>query len=248
MNDASPSDPPHKSLGTEPSKTKQPNKSGEETDAKIPPLVASPSHKNSSSSGCQKAYKKAQDYLENIKWFFSEPSRALALLTAGLVVIGIIALCIQRDTEQRQLRAYVSVLTAEIQNLSEGEMVTAVIKIKNFGQTPAYKFRHWQRIIIDKYPFPGRIPYEPDDGIHPSSPLSPGDDSNGIAIFDVSPMNQTTINALKAGTNALYVVGTIKYDDIFGTNHTTIFCLYAGGKTKMWDGSLAVYSEGNEAD
>jgi hypothetical protein len=160
---------------------------------------------------------------------------------------------ISRDTENRQLRAYVNISTIEFKAFRLGEPISAEFKIRNFGQTPAYNVRHWASIWVQPYPFPGHVPFAPDNGSHPSAPLSPSDDVKGVAIYDPvagkpTILNQAAIDQFKSGTLAAYIVGTIAYDDVFGSHHVTRFCSYSGGEIKTWDGGVAIYREGNDAN
>ena len=157
-------------------------------------------------------------------------------------------LVISRDVEERQLRAYVNVLTAEFANIGVGEFPKAILKFKNFGQTPAYHEHHWQFVKIAEYPLPGAVPFEADNGKHPKAPLAPSDTINAFAIWDKQPLNQATIDALKAKTHAMYVIGMIKYDDAFGRPRTTTYCFYLGGPIGLTDGTVAIYKDGNDSD
>lgn len=49
------------------------------------------------------------------------------------------AIRVAEDTGRRQLRAYVSIDTASIGAVVAGQHLSATIRIKNSGQTPAYK-------------------------------------------------------------------------------------------------------------
>jgi hypothetical protein len=192
-------------------------------------------------------------------WFAGQRSVGIWFGFAGTICLLLLVALQAQDFVNRQdatpvqvinaqNRAYVNVSTAELTRFQPGDWVQAVIRVKNFGQTPASNVRIWQYVDVKPYPYPKNIEFDPDNGKHPARPLPPGDDFAAPVIWDVAQMNQTTINAFRAGTYALYVVGTIAYDDAAGRPHTTKYCLYAGGMTRLWDGTLATYKEGNEAD
>ena len=70
----------------------------------------------------------SHDALENVKWFFVDPSRVLAFLTFLLVVVGISALCIQRDAEERQLRAYMLIDPTAVHDFAANAAPQAGVK------------------------------------------------------------------------------------------------------------------------
>ena len=112
MKEISPSDPPKVGPNGKVPQTEKDDKSRNGTFGGINATVSTSSadgreHKEKRCQGS----KKACEYLDKTLWFFSDPSRALAFLTVLLVVVGIGALCIQRDTEERQLRAYMCTKT-----------------------------------------------------------------------------------------------------------------------------------------
>jgi hypothetical protein len=101
---------------------------------------------------------------ENTKWFFSDPNRALAVLTASLVLIGIGALCIQRDTEERQLRAYVFIDPVGMTYFDTKIPPKFTLDVHDAGQTPALNVAMFTKIDVLPYPLPKDFAFkEPKD-------------------------------------------------------------------------------------
>jgi hypothetical protein len=61
------------------------------------------------------------------------------------------------DTEQRQLRAYVSAGVEQYPDIN-AEHLNYIVLMKNHGQTPAFKMRGWSTLLIsDFYPLPEEV-------------------------------------------------------------------------------------------
>jgi hypothetical protein len=60
------------------------------------------------------AKKRACNWFQKFCGCFREPNRVIAIFTVALAIIGGVALWIARDTEKRQLRAYVIVKSARL--------------------------------------------------------------------------------------------------------------------------------------
>lgn len=152
-------------------------------------------------------------------------------------------------TAERQLRAYVMIEKAHIENLQIGKTPKARIVIKNWGQTPAYNVTHWCAVGFGPYPIPPNNPLPGSDEEEvemPPRPIAPGGDFHLWADGDCE-INQVRMNALKSGHYAIYVAGCVRYTDAFRRNRTTDFLLLAGGPIPL-DGSLGGYPRGNRAD
>jgi hypothetical protein len=57
---------------------------------------------------------------------------------------------------------------------------------------------------------------------------------------------QSALNLLASGETAIYAVGWLEYEDIFGREWRTTYCLFAGGPTGT-EGDMAAYRIGNNA-
>ena len=71
------------------------------------------------------------------KWVIHHSNSIIAICTIILVLVGLGALWVARDSEKRQLRAYVYVIPA-ISNFIPGQHPVISFDIKNGGLTPAY--------------------------------------------------------------------------------------------------------------
>lgn len=152
----------------------------------------------------------------------------MAGLTVLLVLTGIAALYISKDSEKRQLRAYVYA-TPGIENFTIGQRSRISVLIRNDGQTPAYNFNVAMHAQSRPYPQQGPIAGE---GIKPV-PTSPTGDGIGNFAYkeheiefslpqDMSPL---ITDAMYAGTGQrLYVWGRVLYLDAFQDQHHLNFC------------------------
>jgi len=168
----------------------------------------------------------------------------LFFVTGGLVWVA----HRQYKTTRAELRAYVFVEGAHIEQIGVGESPVASINIKNFGKTPAYKLKHWASMGFHLYPLTAAVPKQKQDEISAERPLAPGGEFYARPAMG-QPLNQKTIDTMKkGGSHALFVVGEIFYEDIFHRKHWTKYCLFAGGAIGLGTGELAAYEKYNDAD
>jgi len=168
----------------------------------------------------------------------------LALFTIFLVIAGAAQLAIARDTEKRQLRAYVFLEAISIGNVfgdpprvdsatglpqkgpwiyrpKHGPIVEATIK--NSGQTPAYDMVCAGNLVLREYP-PGIGPF-PHEAIRPPTSKSTLP-ANGVATQTATmkrPLKKEEFEGLVSGKYAIYYCGTIFYKDVFKENRRTRF-------------------------
>ena len=152
------------------------------------------------------------------------------------------------DTAKRQLRAYVFVGEAEIIHAGTN-MVEAAIKIKNFGQTPAYDVTI--STAAQAFNIPGDIAFAPTPVGPDSSRFVFGPGAEGRHSIPLHTLigEPEAMSGLKAGEGALYVYGEIRYRDTFRRQVGTRFRFVIGG-TVGWpsDNRMVVCQEGNEED
>lgn len=136
-------------------------------------------------------------------------------------------------TAERQLRAYVSVEPVMLRDFAAGRVPLATFFMKNVGQTPALRIRHFAMLDILPHPLPddqgdlltpnpvARIPTR---AVHPT-----------LGIEGEARMNRLLtaqdVALVFAGTEyQLYLFGIIAYEDVFGKElRRTKFCCYVGG-------------------
>ena len=128
---------------------------------------------------------------------------------------------VARDTEFRQLRAYVGVQSIIVRPVADGQRLTAEILVKNFGQTPASKVQITGQPITNETPDFSEKAWEALDR-SASESLFPAADRTFIAYGRLLRSNDL-FNRPSSVTTAL-VYGIISYQDIFGIPHETEFC------------------------
>jgi hypothetical protein len=158
------------------------------------------------------------------------------------------------NTAKRQLRAYVWVKEVFIANLDGPDRPNIQVTIKNWGQTPAYKFSCSGAIKIA--PFPNADFSRDPNGDQRVAVLMipPGGDVGFVTDIPV-PLDQIK-DALKAGKSAIYAFGSIEYIDAFKKPHAANFRYIFGGDvgTRTFQregkrfGALAQATEGNSAE
>lgn len=148
---------------------------------------------------------------------------------------------VAKDTERRQLRAYVMVESSAVSINADGLPVVR-IAVKNFGSTPAYDFRHWACAVIRKFPdqekdfLKNSLLVQAAEA--PKSLIAPG----GLIFKDYvgvcdraneSPVLKEEIAAVREGSKEIFTVGVIKYRDAFRVEHVTHYRRAWNEKTKL---------------
>lgn len=169
---------------------------------------------------------------------------------------------IAKDTEEKQLRAYVNLFEASAA-VDANNLLRAAVIIKNFGQTPAYNATHWACSGIRDFPTGGQIGGEPDDLRHYpeeealTAPviINPGGIENYGHIFfcdDPIPEDHTLAADEKAGlvsgTKVVYIYGRTDYTDIFGDKRYTNYRVMTNYPFGMGQGQTRHSRKGNEAN
>lgn len=172
-----------------------------------------------------------------------------------------------RESSERQLRAYVVSEMGSICNIAPPVRTSgptpqtdarithpdwgpvATMRIKNAGQTPAFRVQHWGNMCFGEYPLTSILPPK-DASVKPiHSMLGPGIISTKLFRFG-PPLTPEQISALRAGTGAIYVYGEILYEDAFGTPRYTRYRLMhhlMGGAIGV-STDLGFAEDGNDAN
>jgi hypothetical protein len=183
---------------------------------------------------------KKQADTESTKWTdpISLATWLLAVITGGLVIVGYL----QIQTSRRQVRAYVSVVSAEIKNVEIGGSPEATVVIRNSGQTPAYGLNGTGGI-----------------GMGPSFDTLPpgiGPPEKTVASLAATAFNlqfhkadwiltQDHMTALQNKNLTIWVYGEMSYRDVFHVNRVTKFRFQTGGTAGIQGNRLAACEEGN---
>jgi hypothetical protein len=152
------------------------------------------------------------------------------------------------ETAKKQLRAYVIPFKGDVQRFGISEPPKASVRIRNAGQTPAYRMTAWVKIA--KGNLSGNDFSTPDIPLHPDI-LGPGMERS-IEASALRPLTSEERAAVVQGTETVYVFGEIRYWDAFNIEHTSKFrrmTRVINGQLQMSEGgALILYNtkEGNE--
>jgi hypothetical protein len=187
--------------------------------------------------------------------------------TLATAIVGVIILCIYtgltgyqaylaKDTAERQLRAYVSVVVEKQPDLNKPGPTDVVLLFKNTGQTPAFKVR--ARSIFSAVK--GADLNLSDDEIGAvrdamdtmkgyESVMFPGQE------FRQSPEPETGLPLTNdhkiliiMGAMTLWVNGEVSYTDTFGYPHSTRFRLFLNGAAGNRYNRFIWADKGNDAN
>lgn len=146
------------------------------------------------------------------------------VITMGLAIVGAFQLGVSRDTERRQLRAYIGIVPGQVEGISDAPIGNFIQK--NYGLTPAYLVgidRIEGRILKNKtifaLPMPGCArPRE--RGLTSTSPTM-----ELPLKIKIPNITQEQIDNVVYGSDYMFLFdGEICYFDAFGFTHFTHFC------------------------
>jgi hypothetical protein len=176
------------------------------------------------------------------------------------------------QTAKRQLRAHVFMDNGSISNVANplptyvgvptpnpaavnfpavGPIIQ--MQIKNYGQTPAYDVIHWTAVpVIREFPLNPQIPLprrtKIPGAIFTRATMGPQGGIKKVITMN-APLTAQEIADLRSGNKAIYVWGTIVYQDIFQkwqrTRYRMIHTVHAGAIGLNTD--LTGYGDGNDA-
>jgi hypothetical protein len=144
---------------------------------------------------------------------------------------------VTKDTEKRQLRAYVWIAPGEIEGFKVGQVPRIPVTIRNGGATPAYLTGTLLALRRESAPQPGQH-VSLQTNFPPLQPLSEGrgdfifqDHTLTLLVPNLAPLDQLTVDRVQQGEWAVYVFGRVNYKDVFDAVHFVEFCYYwTGGK------------------
>lgn len=181
-----------------------------------------------------------------------------------LVLIGIGALSVSRDSEERQLRAYILVTdfgvacppcgdtTLNFPKFPGGLTSALMMRIQNSGETPASHIKptfNWWPVHRRAAQLPAGFTF-PDlgaaDSQHLNSSSELGKDEHGDAIGPLTQNGITTLEETAREADTVFLYGHVDYCDVFGHPHSTAYCFeYARGlgdslpKCRRFNGEIA---------
>jgi hypothetical protein len=178
------------------------------------------------------------------------PGEWLIGIVTWMLCLATVRLVLNADkTAERQLRAYIDTKSAKVENFEIGEEPEISIHLRNVGQTPAKNVRN--RMDTQIAPFYDPLgPFElkevnPEEG----SRSTIGKDGDITIFATMEPLTKNFYDAVRYGESALFVVGLIRYDDIFDNPHHYRFRMfYHGESIELGIENLTTHGEGNESD
>ena len=148
---------------------------------------------------------------------------AVIALVAATAALGFIAYN-QYTTSRAVARAYVGMDSAYVRytNLIEGGRgFTVHVKLKNFGQTPAYHLTSWLKPPVirpsDAEPFGPAVPVAEREGRSMIGPRSEA------SLYWTIPVSNAQLAGIKRGRLKIFVWGGVDYSDAFGVDRHFIF-------------------------
>lgn len=183
----------------------------------------------------------------------------IAAITAIIAVAAVVQWRETRITAERQLRAYVLNFSASLYDgttmpnavVNRAGQPAVVLIIKNHGQTPAYRVRHWAEIEVAPVANEERMSVPTDVNNQQAFILGP--DSTGTANRwlgrPITPQEETGI---LNGTYAIYAYGRVEYIDAFKQPRWSNYRLKYSGSAwpPIGDGSMSMNfcAGGNDAN
>ena len=142
------------------------------------------------------------------------------------------------QTTRQQLSTIVYPALATVSDVRTGAQPNIAVSIKNSGQTTARDYAGW--LVEGVRPYPLSAPLEVTPPVASVIDLPP----NGVQTYTIKDdqLSQATIDALSAGTAAIYVYGEVTYTDAFGQRVLKPFRLLYGGGKRLESG-IYMYSE-----
>lgn len=166
-----------------------------------------------------------------------------ASIAAGLLGGALWQAILIRDSEHRQLRAYVGIdiptpLTTAVSSLKN---LTGHLKLRNFGQTPALSVVFQADMDVRDYPL------APDNSfverfVEPPESITVFPGTSNLWGVDANlkhPLSDKDLFDIRDGSHRrLYLWGKVQYLDIFNCQHYTNFCISLSGLTTDAVGSI----------
>lgn len=137
-----------------------------------------------------------------------------------------------------QLRAYVNIANSGV-TWENNRVISANIAIKNCGQTPARGLHHWQAIEIGEC--------RPFANPEPDISVSLADVGAGVEMnwpIKTRPLDNDVWAAVRSRKVPMFVIGEIRYIDVFAEQHFTRYRLILGEDNDR----LNCYPKDNESD
>jgi hypothetical protein len=183
-------------------------------------------------------------------------------IAAGIALLALIPLFIQTTTSQTtaqtaidQLkmtktslqiteRAWVTVKAAQAKPpVATGQIQEVAVELRNSGHSPALRIKIRHMVSVkDKLP-DGPMPLIVTTGNENHGVVGP--EASVVARFSPTNLTNELIAMLKSGKVYLFTFGTVKYFDIFDTEHETQFCYFIQDVDKIDMSPCGQWNEAN---
>jgi len=167
----------------------------------------------------------------------------LVFVTAGVIWVGYMEIA----TTRRQLRAYVAIEQASIDNIAYGETPVASLIFRNTGQTPAYDAMIFGKMVFEAFPLNAPLPALEFDSFGASRETYGPGAKREIKETLSAPLNVEQVKQVHSGSHALWIYGEVRYTDTFGTKRVTTYRRFTSGAIRSSLGrALVAHQEGNK--
>ena len=156
-------------------------------------------------------------------------------------------LVLMKDTAQRQLRAYISVVAAKIEFPVPGQP-KSTLTFRNAGQTPAHDVKIWIHQWVAAYPLDVALPTPPPDFVTARDTLGAGASCHMTNEAPHPVAKEPFLTLIGTSEGTIYVYGEVSYRDVFGEHHTQKYRLMYGGSEPIVPSALKPCPDGNEGD
>ena len=120
-------------------------------------------------------------------------------------------------------RAFLGVQKLTLGEVSEGQPASVEVQVENSGRTPAINMTIQSRLDYRDSALPENPDYGRSAGNDSVATVLPGASHRNI-IFGERGILPADVQAFKDLKSKFYAYGLIRYEDVFGTRHTTRFC------------------------
>ena len=156
---------------------------------------------------------------------------------------------IARESNERQLRAYVGPEDEQVSDFRVGGDGKFHCKVFNRGQTPAYNVRICSIVIFSQEdPDKVRVRFKQPTPLS-NTTIGPGNYLTHNSVSD-SGLSEIAVYGISNGDITAVFAGVISYDDIFGKRHRTTFKTWLKGRGKLLpeQNDMSAALKGNRAN
>jgi hypothetical protein len=147
-------------------------------------------------------------------------------------------------TARFQLRAYIGIDQITISNVSAGEKPLVHVRIKNYGQTPAYDVRHFlESIVAEK----GNETFVLDRVRPRGAVILDPTNMFGVRSTMDNPLTAADHAAVMDDTKRIFFFGEVHYRDAFKHDRVTYLRYETSGATLTAEKLFSISHQGNSA-